>query len=440
MIKQTCRLTISVFFISFMLTAKAAAEEQITLEIKPAGEKYLYELGDTVFFNITVKNLKAKKNQARLYYRLSRDEAVTLKEGFLEIADGKTELKGFLEMPGFLRCDLSLTAGSDTLTEACGCGFAVEAIRPTGRLPQDYKRFWYQAKIELLRIPVDAKIEEVEVVHPGDSHRYKVSLAHSDGSRVYGWLHLPRGDGPFPTVLSIPGSGVGRSGRFAKFTEAGFAVFAMEIHGLEPSVEVVGSVSGVVEPDSTILFFRELQNGLLANYHQIGKEDAYHYYHRRSVQAAIRALDFLKARKDVDTTRIAVYGGSQGGGLGIMLAAVDKRVKALVASVPGFCDHTAYLYGRAGNGRGRLSGGGNMNKAILALSYYDAALAAGLVEVPVCIGVGFEDNLCHPTKVYSAFNNLKGSKRIDHFYTRGHASPPEWRGMIIEWLKEQFDI
>ena len=200
----------------------------IPLMVRPAGEKYLYRLGETVEFTVTAGEKYSAKEVA---YRLSLDDGKTLSEGVLRLTGGKGAVSGRLDTPGFLRIDISLVQGADTLRAACGVGVEVGAIRPTGILPEDFGLFWRLTRVELLRHPIDPCLEEVSATDPGDARRYKVSPAHPDGGRVYGWLHLPRGKGPFPAVLSIPGSGVGRTGRFDGFTSAGFAVLAIEIFG-----------------------------------------------------------------------------------------------------------------------------------------------------------------------------------------------------------------
>jgi cephalosporin-C deacetylase-like acetyl esterase len=374
---------------------------------------------------ITPENFKTP---SEVTYRLSANGECTLEKGTLHLKKGEGRLSGTLDHPGFLRCDITVTVGKDTLHAACGCGFNVEEIRPAGRLPENFDRFWREAMAELLRIPIDPQIEEVDVVDPGDAQRFKVRLASVNGSRVYGWLHLPEGDGPFPTVLSIPGSGIGRTGRFAGFTAAGIAVLAIEIHGLEPQKhEIIGAVQWMRPTDDEIDGFVELQEGILDGYHSFGIEDPYRYYHRRSLQSAMRAIDYLYTRTDIDTSQIFVFGGSQGGGLSLLTAAIDKRIKAVVATVPAFCNNATGKYG-------------HMPQAIRTMTYYDAALAAELIKVPTMIGVGFIDKTCSPTSVYSAYNNLKGVKKIENFYTYGHGAPPDWREKTIKWILEESGI
>ena len=413
-------LTCSGFFISSAQTTKDPS-----VEIVPLNGNYLYRIGETAVMSINVITPGNLKNPSVVTYRLSLNGVLTLDEGTFKLDKGKGVINGTLDQPGFLRCEITCTVGEETLYAACGCGFNVEEIRHAGKLPENFDRFWREAKAELLRIPIDAQLEEVAVVDPGDAQRFKVGLANVNGSRVYGWLHLPEGDGPFPTVLSIPGSGIGRTGRFAGFTEAGIAVLAIEIHGLEPQKhEIIGAVQWIRPADDEINNFVKLQEGIFAGYHSFGIEDPYRYYHRRSLQSAMRALDYLYTRTDVDTGKIIVFGGSQGGGLSLLLGAIDKRVNAVVATVPAFCNNASGKYG-------------HMQQAIRTMSYYDAALAAELIKVPTMIGVGFIDKTCPPISVYSAYNNLKGPKKIENFYTFGHGAPPDWREKTIKWIMEE---
>ena len=135
----------------------------------------------------------------------------------------------------------------------------------------------------------------------------------------------------------------------------------------------------------------------------------------------MRAVDYLCTREDVDASRIIVFGGSQGGGLSLLTAAIDKRIDAVVATVPAFCNNAS----RKDSHIAHVS---------RTMSYYDAALAAKFIEVPALIGVGFIDGTCRPTNVYSAYNNIKGLKRIENFYKMGHGAPPDWREITIQWI------
>lgn len=425
------KLLIVIFVFCSVFELGAQNSYELSLSVLPSDEKYLYEISEEVSLNI---DLASQLMNNTVFYEIRKNGKEVIDEGDIKLTNGRGKITSTLDCPGFLLCNVFGVAGTDTFRATCGYGFGVEKIMPKGELPANFKRFWDEAKVELVRIPIDARLEEVDAPDPGDAKRFKVSMANVNGTRVYGWLHLPDGEGPFPTVLSIPGSGVGRTGRFDGFTEAGIAVFAIEIHGLEPGEkEIIGAVQWVVPQDDVIKYFIKLEKGILDDYHSLGKDDPYRYYHRRSLQGAVRAIDYLYTRSDVDTSKIFVFGGSQGGGLSLLSAAIDKRIKGVVATVPGFCDNTERLPGNAG----RSNGLNEKEKAqfINTMLYYDAALAAQLIDVPVMIGVGFIDDTCRPVNVYSAYNMLKGRKKIENFYNTGHGSPTYWRSETIDWFK-----
>ncbi len=54
----------------------------------------------------------------------------------------------------------------------------------------------------------------------------------------------------------------------------------------------------------------------------------------RQVRAARDALDWLQRQPGIDGKRLGVWGGSLGGGHAIVLAAIDRRVRAVVALTP----------------------------------------------------------------------------------------------------------
>ena len=191
MIKQLIYLALTVPVPIGLADSYAQTSKDLSVEIVPENGNYLYLTGETAILEVKIHAPAAIASTAKINYRLSRNGVRTLIGGMLDLQEGKGSIKATLEDPGFLRCDISCTAGEDTLYAACGCGFSVEEIRPGGQLPENFDRFWREAKAELIRIPVDAKLEEVDVVDPGDAKRYKVSLANVNGSRVFGWLYLP---------------------------------------------------------------------------------------------------------------------------------------------------------------------------------------------------------------------------------------------------------
>ncbi len=129
----------------------------------------------------------------------------------------------------------------------------------------------------------------------------------ADKSHLAGTLTLPKGDGPFPAVLLITGSGTQDRDETLfghkpflviadALTKAGFAVLRVDDPG-------AGGSTG------------DLQNATIES-------------HARDAEAGIA---FLKAQKEVDPKRIGLIGHSEGGIIAAVVGARSKDVAFLVS-------------------------------------------------------------------------------------------------------------
>ncbi len=411
-------------FVTLVLLACAAgslvaAETGLTVSADRADATY--SLGDTVTFTV-----ECTDRDAAVQYLLSIDGETELETGALELRRGRATVRAVLNQPGFLRLQATTGDGEQAVRAYWGCAVEPLAIRSAGVLPDDFERFWAQGKAELLRVAPDFRIEEVT----GDEHSsrlFRVSVANIEGSRMFCWYRVPKGEGPFPAVLSIPGAGVRKEGTRENYAQAGFAVLTMAVHG--------------IGQDHPLEYYDTLRHGLLSGYPYFGMDDPYRYYYRRMVLGAIRCIDFLSTRGEVDKTRIAVAGSSQGGGMSLLVASLDKRIRALSANVPALCDHAGSLQGRP-SGWPRLlrhAGAGQRNRVLRTMGYFDAATAASRIEVPARLSAGFIDRTCPPSTVMAAFNNLRGPRTIEMVPGMGHATPKGYSEDWPRWLMDALD-
>lgn len=379
-------------------TPSASDGQGLSLAVRPANGTYTFSLGDTARFEVTVEG----DGEMQLAYNFSHGKARVYDSGELSTKPGTLELAYAMSEPGFLRLDITLRSDSDSLRAAEAVGFDPQLIRPTGSLPDDFGRFWSQGLAELLRVDPSPLVEHVPEQDNGGMRRYKVSLGNIEGSRIYGWLTVPEGEGPFPAVVHIPGAPGGvnefHTGARQDYAEAGILVLSLNIHGVPIDL-----------PEENYLDYhsrRQLGYAPLS-----GAEDKYRYYYRRVVLGGIRAVDYLHSRSDVDTSRVAVAGGSQGGGLSLLVTSIDKRVDALILHVPAMCDLFGIDHGRP-TGWPHLLRRADSPDTRHTASYFDGALAAERITCPVVVGVSLLDEACPPTTVYAMYNSLRGPKQI----------------------------
>jgi cephalosporin-C deacetylase-like acetyl esterase len=160
----------------------------------------------------------------------------------------------------------------------------------------------------------------------------------------------------------------------------------------------------------------------------------------------IRAVDFLFSQEEVDKTRIAVEGGSQGGALSFATAALDnERIAACVPQVPFLSDFKDYFkvatwpaseFTDYMNRHPEVPS----DKVFETLSYIDIKNLASWIKAPVLMAVGLMDDVCPPHINFAAYNLLKVPKSYIAYPESGHGLPAEFNTVKYEWIKKQFNI
>jgi cephalosporin-C deacetylase-like acetyl esterase len=361
-------------------------------------------------------------------------------------ASGKLVLDGgTLKEPGFLRCVATAQpagppAGGGGGTRGGGRGggrarglataaFSPEKIRPTQVEPADFDAFWDRAKAELAKLPLDAQLTPLPAIANEKVEAYQVSLQNIGAtpgttSRFYGILCIPRGQGPFPAMMIPPGAGVRGPGTETTWAERGFMVLNVGIH----EMPVIPTEESKARPP------------VPGNYATMGLEDPERFYFRRVFMGCLRANDFLTSHPKWDHKRLVGLGGSQGGFLTIVTAALDPRETACVVSFPAFCDVTGYLHGRAGGWPKILFDDPNDPQRaakIRTTGYFDAVNFAKRIKIPGHYGWGYNDETCPPDSTFSAYNVITAPRELTIIKEMGHPRVPALTAAEREWLLKQ---
>lgn len=174
-----------------------------------------------------------------------------------------------------------------------------------------------------------------------------------------------------------------------------------------------------------------------------GLDDKGTYYYRGAYMDCIRAMDFLCSRKEVDSKRIAVIGGSQGGGLSLATAAMDKRVSLCASGIPFLTNWEKYF---------RTTHWPEMNKWIAAqdqrtwdstletLSYFDTMNMAPWIECPVFMGIALQDSICPPPTNFAVYNRIKAIKEYRVYPQANHSLGPQYHKLVFDWIRMKFHL
>ena len=186
------------------------------------------------------------------------------------------------------------------------------------------------------------------------------------------------------------------------------------------------------------MVYEDLRLGALKNYNRALMDDKDNYYYRRVYLGCVRAVDFIFCLPEFDGENIAVTGGSQGGALSIVTAGLDPRIKYLAALYPALSDLTGYMDGRAGGWPHMFKGEeAKLKERIETAKYYDVVNFARFIKVPGWYSWGFNDNVCPPTSIYSAYNVITAPKENHIFQDTQHWTYPEQREMRYDWLLDK---
>jgi len=307
---------------------------------------------------------------------------------------------------------------------------------PARAEPADFDAFWDLTLAEARAFPLAARFSAVEtglkLVDVLD-----VTFNGFGGQPIKGWLILPRGaQGPLPCVVEYIGYGGGRGlpQEWLGWAVAGYAHFVMDTRG-QGSTWRTGDTS---DP--------ELQGGnpQIPGFMTRGVLKPETYYYRRVFTDAVRAVEAARSHPLVDGRRVAVTGGSQGGGITLAAAGLIPDLSLALPDVPFLCHYRRAVelvdtdpYNEIArfckNHRGKIE------TVFNTLSYFDGLNFAARAKASALFSVGLMDTICPPSTVFAAYNHYAGPKDIRIWQFNNHEGGEAYQGLEkLNFVNESF--
>lgn len=251
-----------------------------------------------------------------------------------------------------------------------------------------------------------------------------VEFSGARGDRIRGWYLRPAGTGDtaLPLVVTYIGYGGGRGLPIEHLAlpAVGLASFVMDSRGQGGN----WSVGATGDPG------RAEDGPELPGVMTRGINDPLNYYFTRLFVDAARAVEVGAGLDGIDPTRIAVSGASQGGALALAAAALQPELVSVChAGVPFLCDIQRAIGLTAARPFSEISDFLSRHvdlvpAALDTLRYIDCALLARRIQADCLFAVGLMDEICPPSTVYAAYNEVTSAKEIAVHRFGGHAVPP----------------
>jgi cephalosporin-C deacetylase len=301
------------------------------------------------------------------------------------------------------------------------------AYRPQVAQPADFDAFWERTLTEARAVGGAPRVERVASALT-TVEVYDVEFPGFAGDPIRAWYLVPAGStGRLPTVVEYNGYGGGRGlpHEHLAWASAGYASFFMDTRG---QGSVWGSGGDTPDPQGS--------GPSVPGFVTRGIESPETYYYRRVFTDAVRAIDAVRGLERVDPDRVAVTGGSQGGGIALAVSGLVPGLVAAMPDVPFLCHferavgltdedpyHEVVQYLSVHRDAG--------DSTFRTLSYFDGVNFAQRATAPALFSVALLDEVCPPSTVYAAANHYAGGAEVAVYEFNQHEG-----GQGRHWMRQ----
>lgn len=362
--------------------------------------------GVTVYYNVGDEMMKA-----------AATDSVTLRNGRAVIPVGTRT------QPGFRTCNLRFTVYDKTVKDMVKVAYSPDRIKSYTVMPDDFDRFWQKTLKTAAKTDI---APEITPLPRYSTDSVEVSLVKlnvgPNGRHMYGYLTKPRDGLRHPVLFCPPGAGASKISPTTYYSERGFIYLNINIHdGCNPELDDAAYAGRKAETEG---------------YNRRGISSKETFYYRDVYAGCSRCIDFLCSLPEWDGSNVGVTGGSQGGALSIVTAALNPKVTFCSPFYPALCDLMGFLHDRAGGWPKYFEKQREEAGAEETLAYYDVVNFARRLKCPVFFSFGYNDETCSPTSTFAAYNEITAPKTLSVTPTSGHWRFTETNDESVEWMKK----
>lgn len=377
---------------------------------------------------VSLKNSFHRTFEGKIELQLVSDfgEEFASREEFLILKPNRPvkvsfELPGL--QPGFYRALITLSGDVSTKKTSFMFGCEPEKIVSPRDARPDFDQYWTRAKRELAAVDPQFNLIRIDSLCTSRRNVYLVEMRSMGNILIRGWYSVPTAPGKYPAVMQVPGY---QSIILPEYVDYGDDIIGFGLH-----IRGHGNSRDDIDPG-------------FPGFLQYFLSDKELYIYRGGYMDCVRGVDFLFSRPEVDTTRVAVEGASQGGALTFATAALcGNRIRVCAPQVPFLSDFEDYFKVASWPGNEFTNLVVNEKKydrdeVYNTLSYIDIKNLAPWITAPMIMGVGLVDDVCPPHINFAAYNQVQSEKQYIVYPLSGHSLPEDFYLKKMEFIRKVF--
>ncbi|WP_226671359.1 acetylxylan esterase [Metabacillus litoralis] len=287
--------------------------------------------------------------------------------------------------------------------------------------PTDFDQYWERGLNELGQrsldyelVPADLQTNEVECFH--------LYFKGVGGAKVHCKLVRPKKmNGSGPGVVMFHGYSVDSGDWLDKIAYAshGFTVLALDCRG-----------QGGLSEDNLVVKGNTLRGHIIRGLDDPNSDSL---YYRQVFLDTVQTVKVLMSMDGVDPDRIGAFGISQGGALATVCAALEPRIKNLVAIYPFLSDYKRVwdmdmnnsAYAEIAEYFRHFDPHHEREEEIFTkLGYIDIQNFADRIKAKTLWVTGMIDEICPPSSQFAAYNKITSEKEMLLYHEFGHEFLP----------------
>lgn len=327
--------------------------------------------------------------------------------------------------PGFYKA--YVTFNNEMITKKISFMFGYEPekiVSPSDPQP-DFANFWTRAKKELAAVDPQFKVIKIDTLCTSRRNVFLVEMRSLGNFLIRGWYSVPSKPGKYPAVMQVQG--------YSSTIIPSYVDYGDDLIGFGLNIRGHGNSKDDINPG-------------FPGYLMYFLNDKELYIYRGAYMDCVRGVDFLFSRPEVDTTRVAVEGASQGGALTFATAALTTtRIKACAPQVPFLSDFKDYFQVATWPANEfttyvEFDKKQTWDQVFTTLSYIDIKNLASWIKAPMLMGAGLVDNVCPPHINFAAFNQVKSEKSYLVYPLSGHNLPDDFYLKKMDWIRTKLGM